>query len=203
MTLLEHIAKQTPSIDLKGEFLFFCNAKVATQSTVRGVLKDRVLVERNNPKEHREVLQSYSLSEIMDIFKFTIVRNPWDKAVSAFFFFQKRRGWKFIDRNETFQNFVKTRLRMERIKHNLIRDHFDFQYPKAFFNGEVFVDFIGRLENIKHDWEIISSIIGCSPNLPHKNKSKHEPYRHYYDEETKAIIADIYATDIELFGYSF
>jgi len=206
MTLLEHIKDIKPAISVNNDFLFFFNGKVATQSSVRTALKGMVFVSKIKRTKYKSVLDSYSLSDIKRMFKFTIVRNPWDRVVSGFFFFQqrRRRNYRFIGKNETFNKFVKTRLLECGIGMNkYIKDHFGFQHPKVMFKGNVFVDFIGRLESIERDWKIISSAIGCSPDFPHINKSNRGHYRDYYDDETRDIIADIYATDIELFGYEF
>jgi len=206
MALLGHIKKIEPAISVNNDFLFFFNGKVATQSSIRTALKGMVFLSKTKRPTYRNVLHSYSLSDIKRMFKFTIVRNPWDRVVSGFFFFQQTnsRHYKSIIKNETFNKFVKTRLLECGIgMDQYIEDHFDFQYPKVMFDGTIFVDFIGRLENIKRDWKIIASAIGCSKDFPHLNKSNRGPYQEYYDSETKDIIADIYATDIELLGYEF
>lgn len=196
-TLLDHITQLHPVVlDTEGKFIFFGIRKVCLHSVYKHLLKLRAITHRDCRN-----LWMYRLTatDLNTIFKFTIVRNPWDRVVSAFHALQQARR-PCISKEETFQHFLKTTFRNQGISCD---PHFEFQHPKFYFNDNIFVDFIARLENIKEDWRMIASKIDCDPILPHEYQSKHKHYQDYYDDECKEIVGNIYHKDIELLGYKF
>jgi hypothetical protein len=67
------------------------------------------------------------------------------------------------------------------------------------------VDFIGRLESFDRDIPLVRERLGLTPDvgLPHVNRSKHSSYRDYYDDVTRKRVAQVFAKDIDAFGYTF
>lgn len=119
-------------------------------------------------------------------FSFTFVRNPFDKVASEY-------NWDPHFKNISFLEFLKTP------KNRQIR-HVNKQVEFI----DKHIDFIGRFENLQEDFETVCDIIEIPrQELPHKNKSKQKHYTEYYDDETKQIVAELYAKDIEYFGYKF
>jgi len=156
-----------------------------------------------------EYLNIFEPNCITDYFKFTIVRNPWDRLVSAYFFL-KNGGFNELDKAwfseelgvySGFEDFVRTWLN----KKNIWKwYHFQPQYHYILEKRKMMsLDFIGFLENIDEDFMYISKRIGVNCSLPSSNKSKHATYTNYYTDETKNIVAEVYAEDIKLLGYNF
>lgn len=199
-----HIKKIKPVLDCEKKFTFFYNLKVAQTSINRDLLKNRAIVPKDDFKKYKKIL---SLYDIDNTFKFTIVRNPWDRVVSGFMYLMKLKEINYTVSG--FKDFIKS-LNKDKDSDeilfpgdNVVLKHLNTQFNRAYFNDKCFVDFIGKLENIKKDWDYISNIINCSSNLSHINKTNHHHYRDYYDEECKQIIYNIYEKDIELFKYKF
>ena len=67
-----------------------------------------------------------------------------------------------------------------------------------------YVDMYLRFENLQEDFDTMCVKIGIEKReLPHKNKSERIDYTEYYNDETRQFVADIFAKDIEYFGYEY
>ena len=80
-------------------------------------------------------------------------------------------------------------------------------FPQHLFthdeNGNQLVDVIGRFENFAHDAKQILAWLNISDPIEKIHSSDHPPYREAYTPRMKDIITDVYAKDIEMFGYEF
>ena len=134
-------------------------------------------------------------------FKFTFVRNPWDKYVSEYkwytnkkFRWPRKREKKFY-RKMTFKEFLK--------KFDPDDAPHAFSYSQMIGDFKNF-DFIGRFESIEEDFREICHSTGMPKcRLKHEHQIKGPHYTEYYDDEAKQIVAEKYARDIEYFGYEF
>lgn len=146
-------------------------------------------------------------------FKFTFVRNPWDKMVSQYFYLQRKLMEGDKNLNLTFREFIvnfssfdESEYTTQHERHKAIKIRYNpVQLPWILNDdGNCMVDFIGRFENLQHDFNTVCDRIGLpGQQLPHKNKSEHKHYTEYYDDETRQIVAEKFAEDIEYFGYVF
>ena len=138
----------------------------------------------------------------------SVVRNPYSRAVSSWKFLAKKvlalelSGMSFVE----FLNYNPNQLNDNKcnsfIYHTI--PQYDFISDQ---DGSIdYLDYIGELENIN---DTLNYIIqnGYSDlevhKFPHKNKYTHKHYTEYYDDETRQIVAEKYAKDIEYFGYKF
>lgn len=202
--------KTTPALDTQDKFMFFFNCKAASTSVNRKLLKNRAILYKSHKKRYlKKKLDSYTKKDFEAIFKFTIVRNPWTRTVSAFRYLKR---YKVINSNISFEWFVNNILSSYENNinklilpgwQNRLEFHVALQYPNAYFDGQQYVDYVAKVETISKDWNYIASKIDCPFKLPHANKLPKVNYKDYYSKETKNIVERVYNQDIELFNYKF
>ena len=181
--------------------IWFVVPKTATR-TMHTYFKEHKLdfpTERDN--------QGKLPNDYNNCFKFVFVRNPWDRLLSTW---KDKIVKQWSD--EYHEDFHKWRIkRYEKYKNKEFNFFVKDVIPSGGRHTELMcnlfdrnVNFIGRFENLEKDFNIICDKIGIPrQELPHKNKSKHKHYTEYYDDETREIVAEKYAKDIEYFGYKF
>ena len=141
-------------------------------------------------------------------YKFSFVRNPWDRLVSTFHYLKADKlpinrpfVQKHLSAYDDFDSFIRGWLTPEAI---WIDVHF---YPQHHFlqdeDGNMLADFVGRVESLEQDFATVTAHLGIDADLPWDNRSERGPYADYYTPETAALVADIYQKDIDLFGYRF
>ena len=125
-----------------------------------------------------------------EYFKFSFVRNPWDRLVSMYFY--RRDVRKVIPCEMSFKGFVRWL-------------HFDcnpFTQIKWFQKRLQEMDFVGRFENLYEDYEVVRERFGLE-ELPCHEGTTHDHYTTYYDREMCQLVTGYYKEDIDEFGYSF
>tara|TARA_B100002019_G_C21178715_1_gene552489 strand:- start:58 stop:651 length:594 start_codon:yes stop_codon:yes gene_type:complete len=188
------------------DFLYIKPPKTAT-TTIRYALQPHTLYNSLNGisitgytkdiRHHLTYLQYLELvgpEKIKNAVILGTIRNPWSRCVSA---------WKFTKSLSGFKNFIldvsESDFHCDPVSH----DDLLWRPLRSYFVGADHVNYI-RVENLQEDFDTVCDKIGIpQQQLPHTNKTKHKHYTEYYDEETKQIVAEKYAKDIEYFGYEF
>ncbi|KAB0491959.1 sulfotransferase family 2 domain-containing protein [Pseudomonas vancouverensis] len=142
-------------------------------------------------------------------FKFTFVRDPLERAYSAYAFLKSntlgRRdhaAQQLVSHYRDFDDFVGRWLHPETIHRQL---HFaaqtDFLTDSM---GRLALDFIGYQEHLARDFGLICQRLGLSAGLPHVNRTEQrhsEPVRDFCSMRTRRLVRRVYQRDYEMLGY--
>ncbi len=153
---------------------------------------------------------------------FCFVRNPWERVVSDYANWYARFTTSFedyVNRLAILVRFICDRYEPD-LRARFYRDysklvyqvfgerewvdpHFFPQHFYVYASDRQLVDHVGRFEHFGDDARRLLHRVGVDLALPHLNASQHGSYVDMFDSETAAIVQDVYATDIERFGYQF
>lgn len=203
-------------VSINNKFIYLSHGKTGS-TTVRaaldrycdplpGDMKDLSGTYKNSLGNHpsaRDVKQFFDEHGLSwdDYFKFTFVRNPWDRVVSGYFYFKNHpnpptpygQERKKLANENTFEWWVK----------NVI-DSKNSQYHGIHDGQNMLVDYIGKTETLQQDLDIILDKL----HLPRVavqclNNSSHKHYTEYYDIKTAICVHNIFREDVDYFGYKF
>jgi len=138
--------------------------------------------------EYREALGN---EQFRNLYKFTCVRNPWDRMVS--YYFTPTQSTETWDRKK-FRRIISKAVSVADYLRLHVRDNDPFEN----------INYIMRFENLANDFRTVCAALDISPTtLPQYNRSNREHYSKYYDDELRELVRERFAVEIERFSYVF
>lgn len=183
-----------------GPFIFIHINKTAGTSIGKAIglpIKDHLMAT--------EVIARIGIDKWNEAYKFTVVRNPWDKVVSHYEYRRKKNKTQIASRNIPFSDWVK-------MTYGENKDTFYYNNPRSFQpqldwlkddEGNLAMDYVIKFETINQGFDHVKHVIGLDTSLPHLNASNRASYHSYYDDDTRDIVAKWFRADIDEFGYRF
>lgn len=159
-------------------------------------------------------------------FKFSVVRNPYDRVVSVYVDKCLQNPVDRINRGETKlqtcqQIILKALKKPQRLDQfaSVTFEDFISVLPEILFKdwhfipqspflvnekGEIVADKVARFENFDEEVKEILTKLGFEVSqVPHKNKTIRRHYKEYYNDTTRSVVARLYKDDIVNFNYAF
>ncbi len=154
-------------------------------------------------------LALYGSRKFDKMFKFTFVRNPWDRIASAYFFL-KNGGmtetdaqWaeEWLGQCNSLDDFVQNVLPEPRV-----REMIHFQTQTSFLTdprtGKIGCDFVGRYESLAADFDHVAAELGGHATLPKLNTTKDKRlWREEMSQASIEIIGELYERDVRELDY--
>ena len=180
------------------------------QSILKEYSEDEIVVSRRRPQDGVErfglrnaefgIRKHSPLVEYRDalgterftsLYKFSCVRNPWDRMIS--YYFTPGRGVTEWD-PKAFEKLVRDTPSAAEFLRLSKRDADPFDN----------VDAVLRFETLSEDFRRLCEKLEIeAPELPVYNRSKREQYSKYYDAKLRDLVAKKCAIEIERFAYAF
>jgi len=155
--------------------------------------------------------------EFDSLFRFSFVRNPFERIVSEY-------RYRNYFHHRSFRDFVLHKLPQpgwdDKYRHVL--PQYDMLHDP---DGRLMVDFVGRFETLQQDFDKVCQWLGFEDSkLPHRNPSnkksrnlkrkvrnalflngedRKKHWTEFYDQRTLDAVSRLYEKDIEAFGYRF
>lgn len=151
-----------------------------------------------------------------DYFKFCVIRNPFDKLVSAFHYFEDKyernkkrfpRVRRLNDHGDKFLDAIKDQSPIERFRIWIAWGGGVGDRNKYIINNEFCLDYFIRFESLQSDIQQVCETLDIpfQPENILRLKSGTRPrdfsLSDYYDAKTIELVTQQYALEIDRFGY--
>ena len=192
--------------DLKNNILFIHIPKNA------GTSISRSLNMYHNHYRYLYYTQILDENQLSSLYKFCVVRNPWDRIVSCYTYAKMLHSYYHSPNKTTlyeihpdyellkYKSFLECvkllRSNPEKFKHEswLNQKHWITDQHDNIVMDEIFM--FENLEKLSYKFNFLK--------IPHINIStRKKDYKYYYDAESYNIVCELYNVDITEFNYTF
>ena len=158
-------------------------------------------------KFSREVLDSY--------FKFSVVRNPWDRLLSHFFYHQTDKALEFCieNQNDWPQGVALCEFCRANSFPEFVNHYFDYLKKlngwkiNPYIGGANEMDLLIGFDDLQAGFDQFCEKLKMErivlPFIDHNSPRKKRSYQQFYDEPTRALVGQIYQDEILQYGFSF
>lgn len=156
----------------------------------------------------QQLLETELISEevFKTYFKFTFVRNPYDRSYSDYLWVQRDRKI-----TGSFKDYIFAKGSFDYILNNQENKEYrgDHVLPQTDFfytEGEYKINFLGRFENLQDDLKLLNKELEFrKPFTQHskKNKKRFSHYSFFYTGTKKRWVEEKYHKDLSLLNYHF
>jgi len=161
-------------------------------------------------------------------YKFSVVRNPWDQAVSRFFWNKKTKSpQKNITTTKIYSNLFNPKayiyilkkmiafmkklfwLNSNEFEKFIMLFRKDWTNTRYYFDkkGNPLCDFYIRYENLDDDYKKVCNRLGVPyeklPKTKNKQRKVKKHYSVFYNKKTKDKIKSMFKKEIDFFNYKF
>jgi len=151
--------------------------------------------------ENWETIKAANPKAWENYFKFSVVRNPWDRVYSIYSYYKnsprQRTGVKPRELPDMFEDFVWDLSRYLGI--------LGLNYNQCEYIGDE-LNFVCRFENLRNDFKYMCKLAGVTPvrEFERKRESRRDPnYTNVYNSQLEYIVESYFAEDIEKYGYEY
>lgn len=153
-------------------------------------------------KEYQDFIKEYP--EYKDYKSFSFVRNPYDRAVSIFHKIESVNIENETDENlqYRFRNFWE----INSLPNSTLMNEWKTQSAYLVnHDGDVVLDFVGRVETFEEDWKELQKLNKDIPNYHRKykgvQKTNRNDWERYYTDMCKGVVYSLFKEDFKRFGY--
>jgi hypothetical protein len=170
----------------------------AANIVIKAFYRDRLSV--NPPHPTALEVRSYFPNEWSSFFKFAFTRNPYERTASDYYWRVRMTG-----KGVSFREYLEL-LKNKDHSRNIIHPGGASNWDMMAINGNLSMDFVGHYENLDCDFTHICNRLGLpidSIGASEKVNTKTCDYSSLYGEKEKRVVREIFAEELDYFGYEF